>query len=123
MKFVGSSLSDAWYGQGLYSTSSPAGAYKFAKGGKGIFVVNVACGRARIMDVKYSKPSWGPMKDFVRQNQYTWEDPKTGNYDSRIIRNPGNADIDGPGGTIASTDEIVVFDDDAMIPRYLIVFQ
>jgi hypothetical protein len=127
MKYVGTG-SGIWYGLGIYGTSAPHGAYKFARGSKAIFVCDVALGRARVIDAEHCTPNRGPpgsqeTQALVRSIAQTKEepDPTCGKFDSRVINNPGNADLGCAGGNIKSEDETVIFNDDAMIPRYLIL--
>eukprot|EP00930_Biecheleria_cincta_P053131 TRINITY_DN3848_c0_g3_i2.p1 TRINITY_DN3848_c0_g3~~TRINITY_DN3848_c0_g3_i2.p1 ORF type:complete len:499 (+),score=39.23 TRINITY_DN3848_c0_g3_i2:41-1537(+) len=126
MKYAikGNNPSSLFFGRGLYSTSASSSALRYAKKPKSttidgaIFVSLVACGKCEKLD-------GSNLTDTRLEDQ---DGPPSGCH-SRVVNNPHDAvsykNLASKYGTplLYCDDEVVVFDEDAMMPRYLITFQ
>lgn len=125
MKYAvkGNKPSSLFFGRGLYSTSASSSAVRYAKVGYkitgAVFVVRVACGNAEVLKGA----------DLTHTNLEDQDGPPPGGYHSRIVNDPHSAQsykkLQASHGAplLPCDDEIVVFDEAAMIPRYIILFR
>jgi len=116
----------AFFGLGIYNTSTSSGACRYCRGRmpdnmivKGVVIVlGVACG----------KPSMVEGKDLTDNSMEDSEGCPDGCH-SRIVNNPAGSksyvDHSGAHGEplLKTENEIVVFDDAATVPKYLIIFE
>eukprot|EP00930_Biecheleria_cincta_P053130 TRINITY_DN3848_c0_g3_i1.p1 TRINITY_DN3848_c0_g3~~TRINITY_DN3848_c0_g3_i1.p1 ORF type:complete len:431 (+),score=34.47 TRINITY_DN3848_c0_g3_i1:52-1344(+) len=124
MKYAikGKKPSSLFFGRGLYSTSASSSAVRYAKTKTtvdgAVFIALVACGKCERLD-------GSNLTDTRLEDQ----DGAPSGCHSRVVDNPHGAksyiNLASLHGDplLYCDDEVVVFDDDAMLPRYVITFR
>jgi len=110
-----------FFGRGIYCTSASTAAVRYAKTGMkvdgAVFLVGVACGKAEVMQGVD-----------IKDKQLNNKPGCPAGFDSRIVNKPHDAQIyidhaNQYGVPILKCDnEIIVFQDDAIVPKNLIIF-
>lgn len=122
MQFCGSKL---FFGKGLYYTSTSSGSCRYARNPNGnrnivsgvCIMCVVACGKGQVLDGK----------DLTDPSEYMDAGLAPG-FDSRIVENPGHSQVykdhENQHGKpcVQCDNEIIVFNDAAVLPSYLITF-
>merc|ERR1712176_343894 len=120
-----------YFGGGMYSSSSSSAACRYAKEfgiiNGAVFIAGVACGHTQILNGRQLKRT---DKVIIEGKEFMLEDSGCPDgYDSRIVNEPQVSaayirhEKDHGKALLQCENEIITWDDDAMVPKYLIIFK